>query len=478
MAPMLSKLIGRKNNRKLKKCQRLVDKINDLEKIIKSFTDSRLQAKTQEFRQRILRGESLENILPEAFATAREAANRVLGMRHFDCQILGGLVLHQGKIAQIKTGEGKTIVATLPAYLNGLVGKGVHVITVNEHLAKQDKERMGPLYEYLGLSVALISRDMDSQLKEEAYSSDITYGSYDQFGLDYLSAKLYGINRTLSYAILDEVDIILIDNAVQELVITTTDKASLARATPLYYFQKYTRLAGMTGCADDNIELFDKIYGLEVVSIPKRRPTNRTDYQDLIYKSKNAKFMAIAEEVDYWYRKGRPILVDTPSIQEAEILGNFLKKKAIHHMIVNPAEYEEESKIIALAGQRGAITIVTNMHTRREIIRLGKGASKLGGLHIIGTERNLYRRFDNQLCDLAGADGNPGSTRFFLSLEDDLLKMFGSNRMSTIMDKLGMEEDEAIEHSLITKAIKNAQRKVGKHVLESFLDLKNKDHEF
>ncbi len=605
----LTKVFGSKNDRMIKQLRGVVARINDLEPSIEPLSDEELAAKTVEFRGRIEKGESLDDLLPEAFAVVREAAKRVLGERHYDVQLIGGIVLHQGKIAEMKTGEGKTLTSTAPVYLNALSGKGVHVVTVNDYLASRDVEWMGQIYRFLGLTTGSIVHDMDDAARREAYAADVTYGTNNEFGFDYLRDNMkFDIRdfcqRGFNYAIVDEVDSILIDEARTPLIISgpadmstdmylkvdrimrhfkedvhytkeekdrqvmLTDEGvqlaeellkldnlydprninylhhvnqalkahvlfqrdvdyivrngevvivdeftgrtmegrrysdglhqaleakegvkiekenqTLASITFQNYFRMYDKLAGMTGTADTEAAEFKKIYDLDVVVIPTHRDMIRIDYPDVIYKNQAAKYRNIVREIKELHKKGQPILVGTISIDISEKLSKMLKKEGIPHEVLNAKHHEREAEIIAQAGQKGRVTIATNMAGRGTDIKLGEGVRELGGLHILGTSRHESRRIDNQLRGRSGRQGDPGSSRFFLSLEDDLLRIFGSDRLSGIMDKLGMEEDEPIEHSMISKAIENAQRKVEghhfdirKHLLE-YDDVMNKQRE-
>lgn len=580
-------VFGDPNKKELKVCQGYVDKINALEPEISGLSDARLRAKTDEFRLRLTKGETLDDLLPEAFAVVREAAKRVMGLRHFDVQLMGGCILHRGKIAEMRTGEGKTLVATLPAYLNALEGKGVHVVTVNDYLARRDSEDMGRVYRFLGLSVGLITHEMDYPARKAAYAADITYGTNNEFGFDYLRDNMVisldqMVQRPLHYAIVDEVDSILIDEARTPLIISgpgaqstslyqvmadvaaklkegedyTVDEKqktvaptetgiaktekllgvsnmydgengvdyshqlmaalkakalmhrdrdyvvkdgeviivdeftgrlmfgrryseglhqaieakehvkveresqTLATITFQNYFRMYDKLSGMTGTAKTEEQEFQKIYGLDVVVVPTNKPNIRIDYPDVIYKTRRAKYRAVANAIEELHKKGRPVLVGTTSIQQSEELSELLKKRGIEHNVLNAKFHEKEAEIVADAGQMGAVTIATNMAGRGTDIVLGDGVAELGGLHIIGTERHESRRIDNQLRGRCARQGAPGSTRFYLSLEDDLMRLFGSDNISGIMDKLGMEEDEPIEHKIVTRSIESAQKKV------------------
>ncbi len=573
-------------DRDLKKMEKLVAEINDYEAKISQLSDSSLTYKTEEFKKRLRDGATLDDILPEAFAVVREASRRVLGMRHFDVQLLGGIVLHRGNIAEMKTGEGKTLVATLPVYLNALTGKGVHVITVNDYLARRDSEWMGQLYKFLGLSVGLIVHDLDFAQRKHAYAADITYGTNNEFGFDYLRDNMVihaeqMVQRPLNYCIVDEVDSILIDEARTPLIIsgpgerstdnyytmakivpqlirdedyTVDEKAktiapteqgiakveemlhvdnlydsdnlelnhllvqalraeammerdkdyvvkdgeiiivdeftgrlmfgrrysdglhqaieakeglkveresqTLAAITFQNYFRMYEKLAGMTGTAKTEEQEFVKIYGLDVFVIPSNKPIQRVDMPDVIYKTKAAKYRAVVNEIERRHATGQPLLVGTTSIAQSEELSHMLQKKHIPHNVLNAKFHEQEAEIVAQAGQMGQVTIATNMAGRGTDIVLGEGVPELGGLHIVGTERHESRRIDNQLRGRAGRQGDPGSTQFFLSLEDDLMRIFGSDSIAKVMDKLGMEEDEEIRSSLVTKSIEKAQKKV------------------
>lgn len=589
MFGFIQRLIGNNSAREIKKMRAIVDEINGLEPSLSGLSDSSLAAKTQEFKKRLADGETLDDILPEAFAVVREASKRVLGMRHFDVQLIGGITLHRGNIAEMRTGEGKTLVATLPVYLNALTGKGVHVVTVNDYLAKRDSEWMGKLYRALGLSVGLIVANLDYNQRKLAYASDITYGTNNEFGFDYLRDNMVihaeqMVQRPLNYAIVDEVDSILIDEARTPLIISgpgersTDSYYTLAKVVPqlvagedytidekqktiaptesgiakvekmlkienLYdsanlelnhllnaslrayammhrdkdyvvkdgqvvivdeftgrlmfgrrysdglhqaieakeglkveresqtlasitfqnYFRMYEKLAGMTGTAKTEEQEFNNIYGLEVYEIPPNKPLLRKDLPDLIFKTKKAKYKAVVKDVVERHKKGQPVLVGTTSITQSEQLSDMLLKSGVPHNVLNAKHHEKEAEIVANAGQRGMVTIATNMAGRGTDISLGEGVAELGGLHILGTERHESRRIDNQLRGRSGRQGDPGSSQFFLSLEDDLMRIFGADNISGMMDKLGMEEDEPIEHSLITKSIECAQKKVENH---------------
>jgi preprotein translocase subunit SecA len=605
----LKRFLGDNNDKEIKRLQKTVDKINALESELQNYTDDRLTASTDKFRERLQAGETMEDILPEAFAVCREASRRVLGMRHFDVQLMGGMCLHEGKIAEMKTGEGKTLVATLPVYLNALGGKGVHMVTVNDYLARRDSEWMGRLYNFLGLTVGLILHDMDFPERKFAYSCDVTFGTNNEFGFDYLRDNMVVheeqmVQRPLNFAIVDEVDSILIDEARTPLIISgpgaksTEMYAVMARAVAnlregddykvdekqktvapndevvpkiekflgiqnLYapenielshcftaalrakalmkrdrdyvvrdgeivivdeftgrlmtgrrysdglhqaieakegvkirresqtlatitfqnYFRMYDKLAGMTGTAKTEEDEFLKIYKLPVVVIPTNKPVRRVDHPDVVYKNKRAKYRAVASMVEQVHAKGQPVLIGTTSIEQSEELSGYLKKRGISHSVLNAKFHEKEAQIVADAGQRGVVTIATNMAGRGTDIKLGDGVPELGGLFIIGTERHESRRIDNQLRGRSGRQGDPGESRFYISLEDDLMRLFASEAIGKVMDRLGMEEDEPIEHTLITKSIEHAQKKVEarnfdirKHVLE-YDDVMNQQRE-
>ena len=589
MFGFLQSLIGNNSAKEVKKMRKIVDHINELEPNYVKLSDANLVAKTDEFKRRLQKGETLDDILPEAFAVCREASKRVLGMRHFDVQMLGGICLHRGNIAEMRTGEGKTLVATLAVYLNALSGKGVHVVTVNDYLATRDSEQMGRLYNFLGLSTGLIVANLDYNQRKEAYAADVTYGTNNEFGLDYLRDNMVSdvsqmVQRPLNYAIVDEVDSILIDEARTPLIISgpgsrsTDNYYKLAQVVPhlvkdedytidekqktiaptdsgitkvekmlgienLYdadnielnhllgaslrayammhrdtdyvvkdgevvivdeftgrlmfgrrysdglhqaieakeglkveresqtlasitfqnYFRMYEKLSGMTGTAKTEEKEFNDIYGLEVIPIPPNRPLIRVDLPDLIFKSKAAKYRAVVRNAVERHQTGQPILIGTTSITQSEELSDMLLRAGVPHKVLNAKHHEQEAEIVANAGQMGMVTIATNMAGRGTDITLGEGVPELGGLAILGTERHESRRIDNQLRGRAGRQGDPGSSQFFLSLEDDLMRIFGADNISGIMDKLGMEEDEPIEHSLITKSIERAQKKVEDH---------------
>ena len=587
MLKILDRLFNGSNEKEVRKLRRIVEqKINPLEDSMRKLSDTSLSGKTLEFKERLAKGETLDDILPEAFAVVREASRRVLGMRHFDVQLIGGIVLHQGKIAEMSTGEGKTLVATAPTYLNALAGKGVHVITVNDYLAKRDSEWMGQVYKFLGLSVGLIVHDMDFHQRKLAYNSDITYGTNNEFGFDYLRDNMVVsldqmVQRPLHYCLIDEVDSILIDEARTPLIISgpgqksTDDYYKLAQCVPklkkdedytidekqktvapteagvakmekllgvknLYdsenlelnhlftqalraqtmmirdrdyvvkdgkviivdeftgrlmygrrysdglhqaieakeglqveresqtlatitfqnYFRMYDKLAGMTGTAKTEEQEFIKIYGLEVVQIPTNKPIQRVDLPDAIYKTKRGKYRAVVREVIRRHETGQPILIGTTSIEQSEELSHMLKQAGIVHNVLNAKYHELEANIVAQAGQRGQVTIATNMAGRGTDIVLGEGVAELGGLAIIGTERHERRRIDNQLRGRAGRQGDPGSSQFFLSLEDDLMRIFGGDNIKKFMEKMGLDEDEEIKSTMVSNAIRKAQKRV------------------
>ncbi len=602
----LKKIFGTKNDRELKRLLVILNEVNNYEPILASLSDAELRAKTQYFREKLEKGLSLDDILPEAFAVAREASRRTLLMRPFDAQVIGGIVLHEGKIAEMKTGEGKTLAATMPLYLNALDGKGCHVVTVNDYLAKRDSAWMGPIYNFLGLSVGVIIHGLDDDERRKAYGADITYGTNNEFGFDYLrdnmkfSLEEY-VQREFNYAIVDEVDSILIDEARTPLIISgpseeSTDKyykinqiiprlkkdhdfsideksrtvvlteagvahvegllnvqnlyeprnieivhhvnqalkahtlfrrdvdylvkdgeviivdeftgrvmpgrrysdglhqaleakekvkierenQTLASITFQNYFRMYKKLAGMTGTADTEAAEFKKIYNLEVLVIPTNMPMIREDYNDLIYKTEAEKIKAVIEEVKGLNKDKRPVLIGTISIEKSELLSKYLTRSGVKHHVLNAKNHEKEAEIIAQAGQAGMVTISTNMAGRGTDIKLGEGVAAVGGLHILGTERHESRRIDNQLRGRSGRQGDKGSSRFYLSLEDDLLRIFGAEKISSIMDRVGIEEDQPIEHKYISRAIENAQKRVEgqnfdirKHLLE-YDDVMNK----
>jgi len=606
---LLTKVFGSSNDRILKQIRPIVSRINDLESQIQPLDDGELVAKTAEFKERLNKGEPVDDLLPEAFAVIREAAKRVLGERHYDVQLVGGVILHQGKIAEMKTGEGKTLTSTLPVYLNGLTGKGVHLVTVNDYLAARDSEWMGEVYRFLGMSCGKIIHGLRDDERRDAYAADITYGTNNEFGFDYLRDNMKFelsdfCQRGFNYAIVDEVDSILIDEARTPLIISgpaeistemyknvnriipqfkkeehyqvdeksrqvsltddgvaqgekllevdnlydpgsieklhhlnqalkahilfkkdvdyivtngqvvivdeftgrtmegrrysdglhqaleakervtiEQENQTLASITFQNYFRMYKKLSGMTGTADTEAPEFKKIYDLDVVVMPTNQPMIRDDYADVIYKNEVAKDRAVIQEIVSMHKAGRPVLVGTVSIDMSEKISRMLKKEKIEHNVLNAKQHDREAEIIATAGQLGKVTIATNMAGRGTDIKLGEGVVEAGGLHILGTSRHESRRIDNQLRGRSGRQGDPGSSRFFLSLEDDLLRIFGSGKIGGIMDKLGMEEDEPIEHNMISRAIENAQKKVEghnfdirKHLLE-YDDVMNKQRE-
>ena len=604
---LLEKIFGNYSDKEIKKIIPVVDKIESLEAEISKLSDDELRGKTEEFKKRVQeQGESLDNILPEAFAVVREASKRVTGMRHFRVQLIGGIVLHQGRISEMKTGEGKTLVATLPAYLNALTGRGVHVVTVNDYLAKRDAESMGEIYNFLGLTCGVILNDMKPDERRAAYNCDITYATNNELGFDYLRDNMVVrrenmVQRDLVYAIIDEVDSVLIDEARTPLIISGSgDKSTqlykvadafvkmlkkgrilneedalnplikediqeegdfvvdekaksvvltqdgvkkaekffnvenlsdpenlelqhhinnalkanynmhldkdyvvnddeilivdeftgrimpgrrysdglhqaieakenvkvkresktLATITFQNFFNKYEKKAGMTGTAQTEESEFRNIYGLDVVIIPTNRPVQRIDRQDVVYRTEAAKFRAVVRDVIEAHEKGQPVLVGTVTIDKSEQLSKMLKREGIRHQVLNAKYHEKEAEIVALAGQMGAVTIATNMAGRGTDIKLGEGVQELGGLKIIGTERHESRRIDNQLRGRSGRQGDPGESRFFISMEDDLMRLFGSEKTMKLVDAMGLEEDDPIEHGMLTKAIENAQKKV------------------
>jgi len=586
------KIIGSRNDRYLKGLRPIVAAINTFEPQVKALSDDAMRSRIVELRQEVANGKTLDAILPEVFALVREGSVRALGMRHFDVQLVGGITLHQGKIAEMKTGEGKTLVATLPMVLNALTGKGVHLITVNDYLARRDAAWMGKLYNFLGLTVGVIVHGLEDPERQTNYGADITYGTNNEFGFDYLrdNMKFYKeqlVQRPLHYAIVDEVDSILIDEARTPLIIsgmsedsstlyarinafipmlhkekhfTIDEKArtvlltddgvarmeellkidnlydpanvtlqhhvlqalkahhvfqrdvdyvvkdnqvvivdeftgrlmpgrrysdglhqaleakegvevesenqTLATITFQNYFRMYDKLSGMTGTADTEAVEFREIYDLEVISIPTNQPMIRKDLPDLVYKTQREKFEAIAHDVGELHKKGQPVLVGTVSIEKSELLSEMLKKSGVPHDVLNAKNHEKEAEIVALAGQAGRVTIATNMAGRGTDIVLGPGVTDLGGLHILGTERHESRRIDNQLRGRSGRQGDPGSSRFYLALDDDLMRLFGSDRLKGLMGKLGMEDGEPIENRMVSKAIENAQKRVEAHNFE------------
>jgi len=606
---IIRKFIGSKNEREMKRLSLIMHEVNDLETVVSQMTDAQLAARTPYFREQLTQGAALDDIMAEAFAVVREAARRTVNMRPFDVQILGGLVLHEGKIAEMKTGEGKTLAATMPLYLNALEGKGAHLVTVNDYLARRDAEWMGPIYRMLGMSVGVVVHGLDDDDRRKAYHCDITYGTNNEFGFDYLRDNMKFtleeyVQREFQYAIVDEVDSILIDEARTPLIISgaseeSTDKyyrinqviprlrrdkdytveeksrtvvlteegvarvetylkvqnlfdprniellhhtnqalrahtlfkrdvdyvvkdgeviivdeftgrvmpgrrysdglhqaleakekvkierenQTMASITFQNFFRMYKKLGGMTGTADTEAAEFDKIYKLEVLVVPTNMPMIREDHTDVIYKTEEEKFNAVIEEIKEMHEAGRPVLVGTISIEKSELLSKYLSRTGIKHHVLNAKHHEREAEIVAEAGRRGQVTISTNMAGRGTDIKLGEGVADLGGLHILGTERHESRRIDNQLRGRSGRQGDMGSSRFYLSLEDDLLRIFGAERISGIMDKIGLEEGEPIEHKMISKAIENAQKRVEgqnfdmrKHLLE-FDDVMNRQRQ-
>ncbi len=586
MLGLVKKIFGDMNERDVKKFMRTVDIINKMEPDFEKLTDEQLKNKTVEFRERLAKGESIDSLLPEAFATTREASKRTLGKRHYDVQLVGGIALHNGRIAEMKTGEGKTLVGTLPVYLNALAGQGVHVVTVNDYLAQRDSEEMAQVYNFLGMTVGLNLSGMEHAQKQEAYGCDITYGTNNEYGFDYLrdNMVLYKeqmVQRPLYFCIIDEVDSILVDEARTPLIISgqaqkstelyfladrfvkrlqaeedytvdikvkavsisdkgaakaerdfgidnlydqkhvllnhhivqalkanvimrrdvdyvvvedevvivdeftgrlmagrrysdglhqaieakegiTVQNESMTLATITFqnYFRMYRKLAGMTGTAKTEEEEFKKIYGLEVLQVPTNRPNQRVDAPDVVYKSVASKFRAVVAEIEERHAKNQPILVGTVSIENSEVLSEMLKKKGIRHQVLNAKYHAEEAEIISSAGQAGSVTIATNMAGRGTDIMLGEGVHDVGGLHIIGTERHESRRIDNQLRGRAGRQGDPGSTQFYLSLGDELMKRFGADNVLNMMERLGFEEDQPIESRMITRAVESAQKRV------------------
>ncbi|MGC4191388.1 MAG: preprotein translocase subunit SecA [Thermomicrobiales bacterium] len=610
MRSFFSRFTGDSNDKELRRIQPYIDDINALESEFESYSDDDLKAVVQELRDRHANGESLDDLLPESFAATREAAKRTRGQRHFDVQLIGGVVLHEGKIAEMKTGEGKTITASLAFALNALSGKGAHLVTVNDYLARRDMQEMGDIYHALGFTVGLLQHDTsfvydpdypqeDERMQKlrpvsrrEAYAADITYGTNNEYGFDYLRDNMVIepeqiVQRELNYAIVDEVDNILIDEARTPLIISgaaeqATDRyyqfanivkqlrkdrdyevdlkhrnasltddgidrveqlagipkdesiyderyvelthyleqaltahaiyhrdkdyivrdgeviiideftgrmmegrryseglhqaieakenvrvrrqnVTMATITYQNYFRMYTKLAGMTGTAETESEEFFRIYNLPVVVIPTNREMIRDDFGDLVFKTEEGKFMAVVDEIEDMREQGRPVLVGTTSIEKSEYLSDLLKQRGISHDVLNAKQHEREATIVADAGKRGAVTIATNMAGRGTDIKLEQGVADLGGLHIVGTERHESRRIDNQLRGRSGRQGDPGSSRFFVSLEDELMRRFGSDRIGGLMDRMGMEDDEPIEHRFISKSIENAQTKVEGH---------------
>ncbi|WP_027367161.1 preprotein translocase subunit SecA [Desulfocurvibacter africanus] len=586
------KIFGSMNDRFLKSIDPYVQKINGLEGQTRELKDEDFPVRIREWRDQVAQGRDLDELLPEVFALVREAGRRTLNMRHFDMQLVGGVVLHRGRIAEMKTGEGKTLVATLPVVLNSLKGRGVHVITVNDYLARRDAEWMSAIYNFLGLTVGVILHGLSPEERREAYGSDITYGTNNEFGFDYLRDNMafsmaHVVQRDLHYAIVDEVDSILIDEARTPLIISgqaekstsmygrinsivpklerdkdfsvdekgksvslteegvthaeqilgvenlydpqnitfqhhilqalkahslfqnevdyivkegevvivdeftgrlmpgrrysdglhqaleakegvavKAENQTLASITFQNYFRMYDKLAGMTGTADTEAVEFKQIYNLDVTVIPTHKPMVRKDFADIIYKTQREKFEAICKDIAELNRKGQPVLVGTVSIEKSELLSKMLKKSGVPHNVLNAKQHEREAEIVAEAGHKGKVTIATNMAGRGTDIKLGEGVTDLGGLHILGTERHESRRIDNQLRGRSGRQGDPGSSRFYLALDDDLMRLFGSDRIAGLMDRLGMQDGEAIENRMITKAIENAQKRVEAHNFE------------
>jgi preprotein translocase subunit SecA len=583
---ILNKVFGSYSEREVKRIIPIVDKIETFDSKMQSLTDDQLREKTEEFKNRYKNGETLDSLLPEAFAVVREASYRLHAEKHYREQLIGGIVLHQGRISEMKTGEGKTLCATLPAYLNAISGKGVHIVTVNDYLARRDMEWMGEIYQFLGLTTGVILHDLDNEQRRAAYAADITYGTNNEFGFDYLRDNMViykeeKVQRDLNFAIVDEVDSILIDEARTPLIIsgagekstdfykiadffvkrlfkekhfTVDEKAhsvmlteegvkeaelafgienyadpenmelqhhitqalkanylmkidkdymvkdgeviivdeftgrlmegrrysdglhqaieakegvkvereskTLATITFQNYFRMYKKLSGMTGTALTEENEFREIYGLDVIVIPTHKPIKREDNPDVVYKSEKGKFNAIADEILETNKNGQPVLVGTTSIEKSEALSAILKKKGVKHQVLNAKYHEQEAEIVTHAGEKGMVTIATNMAGRGTDIKLGDGVVELGGLKIIGTERHESRRIDNQLRGRSGRQGDPGSSRFYISLEDDLMRIFGSERLQGVVEKLGLSEDDAIESKMVSKSIENAQKKV------------------
>ncbi len=619
MFGLIEKIFGSYSEREIKRIMPIINKIESLDEQMTNLSDEQLKAKTQEFKDRYSKGESLDSMLPEAFAVVREAGKRVLGMKHFRVQLIGGIILHQGRIAEMRTGEGKTLVSTAPAYLNAITGEGVHIVTVNDYLAKRDAELMGQIHEFLGLSVGVVLSNMEKSEKQAAYACDITYATNNELGFDYLrdNMAVYEndlVQRGLNYAIIDEVDSILIDEARTPLIISgpssksthlyqvadsfvktlvkgkilnqdealnplireelkeegdfvidektksvtltqegiekaekffnienladpdnlqlqhhinnalkahytmfldkdyviqddevvivdeftgrlmegrrysdglhqaieakekvTVKKESQTLATVTFqnFFNKYNKKSGMTGTAMTEESEFREIYGMDVVCIPTNRPIQRIDHPDVVYKTENGKLRAIVKDVKESYEKGQPVLVGTVTIEKSEEISKLLKKEGIKHQVLNAKYHEKEAEIVEKAGQKGAITIATNMAGRGTDIKLEDGVEELGGLKIIGTERHESRRIDNQLRGRAGRQGDKGESRFYIALEDDLMRLFGGDNLMKAFDRVNISEDEAIESKILTKSIENAQRKVEgnnfsirKHLLE------------
>ena len=602
----LTKIFGTHSDRELKRITPLVDKVESYRDGMKALSDEELRGKTKEYKERLEKGETLDDLLPEAYATVREAASRVLGMEHYRVQIIGGIILHQGRIAEMKTGEGKTLVSTLPAYLNALEGKGVYIVTVNDYLAKRDSEWMGKVHEFLGLTVGVVLNDMSNDERRDAYNCDITYITNNELGFDYLrdNMVIYKeqlVQRGLHYAIIDEVDSVLIDEARTPLIISgqsgkstklyeacdilaqqltrgedvpeyskmdaimgieqeetgdfivnekdklvnltqqgvekvekffhidnladpenleiqhnvilalrahylmfrdqdyvvkddqvmivdeftgrimpgrrysdglhqaieakehvkvKRESKTLATITFQNFFNKFEKKAGMTGTALTEEKEFRDIYGMDVIEIPTNRPIARIDHQDAVYKTKKEKFKAVVEEVKEAHEKGQPVLVGTITIETSELISGMLKREGIPHTVLNAKFHEQEAEIVAQAGQHGAVTIATNMAGRGTDIKLDEDAREAGGLKIIGTERYESRRIDNQLRGRAGRQGDPGESQFFISLEDDLMRLFGSERLMSVFNALGVPEGEQIQHKMLTSAIEKAQEKI------------------
>jgi|LULL01.1.fsa_nt_gb preprotein translocase subunit SecA len=602
MINVLKKVFGTKQDRDLKQLKPMVSEINSYADQMKKLTDEELKAQTQKFRQLLEKGSTLNDILPEAFATIREAADRVLGLRPYDVQIIGGLVLSEGKIAEMKTGEGKTLTAAFPLYIHGLTQKGAHLVTVNDYLAQRDAQEMGELYKWMGLTVGCIIHDMDDEKRKEAYACDITYGTNNEFAFDYLRDNMKFdlddyVQREHNYCIVDEVDSILIDEARTPLLISgpsegnselyvsmnkiipkldketdytieekshtavltddgvvkvqkilgvenlfdvanieklhhinqalrahtlfhkdkeyvvrdgkviivdeftgrlkegsrwsdglhqaieakegveiKSENQTLASITFQNYFKLYNRLAGMTGTADTEAEEFNKIYNLEVVVVPTNLPIARIDYADVIYGTKQGKYKAIAELIEECHKKDQPVLVGTITIDESEIISNYLKQKGIKHEVLNAKQHEREADIVAKAGHPGSVTIATNMAGRGTDIKLTPETLAAGGLYIVGTERHESRRIDNQLRGRSGRQGDPGASKFFLSLEDDLMRVFGSDKVKGIMERMGLKEDEPIEAKILSNQIAKAQKRVEGHnfdIRKHLLDFDN-----
>ena len=602
----LTKIFGTHSDRELKRITPLVDKVESYRDEMKALSDEELRGKTKEYKERLEKGETLDDLLPEAYATVREAASRVLGMEHYRVQIIGGIILHQGRIAEMKTGEGKTLVSTLPAYLNALEGKGVYIVTVNDYLAKRDSEWMGKVHEFLGLTVGVVLNDMSNDERRDAYNCDITYITNNELGFDYLrdNMVIYKeqlVQRGLHYAIIDEVDSVLIDEARTPLIISgqsgkstklyeacdilaqqltrgedvpeyskmdaimgieqeetgdfivnekdklvnltqqgvekvekffhidnladpenleiqhnvilalrahylmfrdqdyvvkddqvmivdeftgrimpgrrysdglhqaieakehvkvKRESKTLATITFQNFFNKFEKKAGMTGTALTEEKEFRDIYGMDVIEIPTNRPIARIDHQDAVYKTKKEKFKAVVEEVKEAHEKGQPVLVGTITIETSELISGMLKREGIPHTVLNAKFHAQEAEIVAQAGQHGAVTIATNMAGRGTDIKLDEDAREAGGLKIIGTERHESRRIDNQLRGRAGRQGDPGESQFFISLEDDLMRLFGSERLMSVFNALGVPEGEQIQHKMLTSAIEKAQEKI------------------